>query len=394
MCGNIIQAVEKVKPFLIIGLASLVTTLLLWLPFILRLESFWGIRLPQNGMATVVANFDGPYYIVAAKTLYDPSAIKHNFEFNLPPIYYSAHYPLFPLLIRGLITILPFLGYTYAMLSVTVIASILAACVFYLLLGEFGVKQRLWITILFLIFPARWFIVRSIGSPEPLFLLSVMASVYFAKKEKWSFAGILGSLAQATKPPGILLFIAYIIALIAPHWQKLAHTSFSNWLAGLAWRAYPILLIPLTLLTIYVFYGLRYGDFFAYFNSGDNIHLLFPPFRVFNPSQVWVGTFWLEDVIWIYLLVAVGFVYLIQQKRALFASLVGIFFFSIFFVAHRDIARYSLPVVPFLFIAYEKVFSAKWFKWVVLLLIVPIYLSSLAFIANNVTPISDWRPLL
>lgn len=366
----------------------------MWLPFLLRLESLWGIKLPQNGMATIVANFDGPYYIVAAKTLYDPLAIEQNFGFGLPSIYYSAHYPLFPLLVRALSTILPFLGYTYSMLAVTVLTSILASWIFYLLLGEFGIKQRLWLTLLFLIFPARWLIVRSIGSPEPLFLLTVMSSIYFFKKEKWWLAGIFGGLAQATKPPGILLFIAYIVTLVAPQWHRLAHTNFSSWVRSLAWRAYPILLIPLILLFIYTFYGIRYGNFLAYFNSGDNIHLMFPPFQVFNLSQPWVGTFWLEEIIWVYLLISIGLVYLIQQKRALLASFVAVFFLSILFVAHRDIARYSLPVIPFLFIAYEKTLNSAWFKWIVLLLAIPIYLLSLGFIANNTTPISDWGPLL
>ena len=385
---------EKAKPFLIIALVSLFTTFLLWLPFILRLESFWGITLPQNGMATVVANYDGPYYIVVAKTLYDPASIDRYFEFGLPSIYYSAHYPLFPLLVRLLSTILPFLGYTYSMMAVTLLTGIGAAWVFYLLLGEFGIKQRLWLTLLFLIFPARWLIVRSIGSPEPLFLLTIMASVYFFKKEKWWLAGIFGALAQATKPPGILLFVAYIVALIAPQWSRLAHTDFSVWAKSLAWRAYPILLIPLILLSIYTFYGFRYGNFLAYFNSGDNIHLMFPPFQVFNLSQPWVGTFWLEEIIWVYLLIAIGLTYLIQQKRAVLASFVAVFFLSILFVAHRDIARYSLPVMPFLFIAYEKTLNSAWFKWVVLLLAIPIYLLSLGCIANNTTPISDWGPLL
>lgn len=385
---------ERVRPFLLIALASVATTFLLWLPFLLRLESLWGIKLPQNGMATVVANFDGPYYIVAAKTLYNSDIITQNFAFGLPAIYYSAHYPLFPLLVRGLATSLPFLGYTYSILAITALTSILAAWVFYLLLGEFGIKQKLWFIILFLIFPARWFIVRSVGSPEPLFLLTIMASIYFFKKEKWWFAGILGGLAQATKPPGILLFIAYVVALVAPQWTQLAHINFSNWLKSLAWRAYPILLIPLILLTIYAFYGWRYGNFLAYFNSGDNIHLVFPPFQVFNPELPWVGTFWLEEIIWIYLLVAIGLVRLIKQKKALLSCFVGVFFISILFVAHRDVARYSLPLIPFLFIAYQDVLSAKWFKWVVLAVILPIYLFSLAFVANNVTPIADWGPLL
>lgn len=385
----------RYRNFILLALISTTTTIILWLPFLLRIENFWGIKLPGTGMATIVANFDGPYYIVAAKTLYNPQEIKENFSFPLPPIYYSSHYPLFPLLIKAVATILPPLGYPYAMMLVTSITGILAVFMFYILLGEFGLgKHRLWLAILFTVFPARWLIVRSIGSPEPLFLLTIMTSVYYFRRQRWWLSGIFGALAQATKSPGILLFVAYIVALTAPYWSKLAHTNASSWIKNLTWRAYPILLIPLTLIIIYIWYGINYGDFLAYFNSGDNIHLMFPPFQVFNPGSSWVGTFWLEEIIWIYLLAATGIVYLIRQKMFIPASFVAVFFISILFVSHRDIARYSLPMVPFLLIAYAKFISTKSFKWVMLLLIIPIYLFSIAFITNNVTPIGDWGPLL
>lgn len=388
-------SMEKYRNYLILSAACLLTTILLWLPFFLRVDSIWGIDLKKDGMATLVANYDGPYYIVAAKSLYDPVAISQNFNFPLEPIYYTAHYPFFPLLIRGLHTIIPPLGYPYAMLLVTVFTGIFAVCMFYLLLEEIGLKRHaLWLSLLFTIFPARWLIVRSIGSPEPLFLGTVLASIYFFYKEKWWLAGIFGALAQFTKPPAILLFAAFSITLISTHWPKLAHNHFTTWVKILRWKAYPILLIPISLFLVYVFYGIRFNDFFAYFNSGDNIHLKFPPFQIFNPGEPWVGTFWLEEIIWVYSFGFLGFLYLLKQKQILLASFTGIFFFSILFVAHRDIGRYILPIVPFLFIAFAKLLDSREFKIALVFLILPIYLFSIAFISNNITPIGDWSPLL
>lgn len=380
------------KNLLFLTLITLFTTFILWIPFLLRLPSFWGIKLPQEGMATIVANFDGPYYLVAAKSLYDPQFIEQNFSFPLPSIYYSAHYPLFPLLIR----VFSFgLGYPYAMISITLLTSVLAVLMFYILLNDLGLKKYSFLlAVVFTILPARWLIVRSVGSPEPLFLFTVMASLYFFCKQKWWLAAVFGALAQATKSPGILLFISYIVAILVQHWPRLAHTDIGQWLKTLPWRAYPILLVPLTLFAIFTFYGVRYGNFLAYFNSGDNIHLAFPPFQIFNPSQAWVGTFWLEEVIWIYLAGALGVLYLIKQKRAELASFVAVFFLSILFVSHRDIARYSLPIVPFLLIAFNKLLASNEFRLATLLLIIPIYLFSIAFILNNLTPIGDWGPFL
>lgn len=385
----------KYQNLILLSCVTIFTTLLLWLPFFLHLESIWGIPLPRDGMATVVANYDGPYYIVVAKTLYDPIALSTNTAFTLPPIYYTAHYPLYPLLIKAVATILPFIGYPYAMMLVTLLTGVAAVCMFYLLLCKIGFKKEaLWVAMIFTIFPARWFIVRSVGSPEPLFIFTILASIYFFYKEKWWLAGLFGALAQATKPPGILLFTAYVVTLLAQNWPQLATTNLTTWLKKLKWNAYPILLIPLTLVAIYIYYGIKFGDFFAYFNSGDNIHLQFPPFQVFNPAQAWVGSFWLEEIIWLYLIAGIGVIQLIKQKKLLWASFVGIFFTTILFVAHRDVARYMLPIVPFLFIAYIKFLSTKEFKIVFGLLLIPIYLFAIAFISGNISPISDWGPLL
>lgn len=385
----------RIGVFFTLAAVTIATTFALWLPFIFRLEKFWGIPLSQAGMATIVANFDGPYYIVAAKTLYDPKSIEQNFSFPLPAIYYSAHYPLFPLLIRGAATVFPFLSYPYAMIGVTVITTVAAVYLFYLLLEQAGLKKHaLWLSLLFTIFPARWFITRSVGSPEPLFLFLIMAAVYFFQKGKWLSAGLFGVLAQWTKAPGILLFISFTVAILAANWPQLAKIDAAVWIKKLPWRAYPIALIPLSLVALFLWYGQRYGNFLAYFNSGDNIHLMFPPFGVFNPAQVWVGTFWLEEVIWIYLFGALGVVQLVKQRRLTMASFVAVFFLSILFVSHRDIARYSLPIVPFLFVAFSNVLSNTAFRWIMLILVIPIYLFSVAFITNNVTPISDWTPLL
>ena len=87
---------KKIRHFLPIVVLSLLPTVLIWLPFFLRLKTFWGIPLPQDGMATIVANYDGPLFIVVAKTLYNPELVG-NFSFILPAIYYAAHFPLFPL---------------------------------------------------------------------------------------------------------------------------------------------------------------------------------------------------------------------------------------------------------------------------------------------------------
>jgi len=383
----------RFKELLFLVAMSLLPTLLIWLPFFARLKSLWGIPLPDSGMATIVANYDGPLFMVVAKTFYNPELIKNLFQFPLPVEYYAAHFPLFPLLIR---TFSFALGFPYAMLGITLVSSFLALYFFKRLAEEFvGRENSLFLTLVFALLPARWLIVRSVGSAEPLFIAAIIASVYFFRKGNFWGAGVWGAIAQLTKSPGILLFVAYFISLLAPQVRKLPIAPIRDWPAVLNLKkTFPILLIPLSLLSIFILYQVRLGDFLAYFHSGDNIHLFFPPFSIFNFSAPWVGTFWLEEVILVYLLGLLGLANLIRNKETVLSWVTAIFLVSLFFVAHRDVIRYALPAVPFLLISFSPTLVKKEFRIIMLLLIIPTYLFSLAYISQNVMPISDWAPFL
>jgi len=43
----------------------------IWIPFFYRFEKFIGIPIAQDGMQSVIANYDGPLYIVVAKSFYN-----------------------------------------------------------------------------------------------------------------------------------------------------------------------------------------------------------------------------------------------------------------------------------------------------------------------------------
>ena len=282
------------------------------------------------------------------------------------------------------------------MLFVTLVSSFLALYFFNRLMRRY-VKGggALWLTAVFAVFPARWLIVRSVGAAEPLFVASIIASMYYFQREKYWRAGIWGAVAAATKSPGILLFASYFLYLVVPHIRRLVFSPVATWLKLTKIdRAYPIFLIPLSVLGVFVFYQFTFNDFLAYFHSGDNIHLFLLPFSIFDYSAPWVGTFWLEEIIFIYLLGALGLVKLIRQGRTELAYFVGIFFASILFVSHRDLIRYALPIVPFLFVAFADTLSRKTFKIAFLFIIIPIYLFSLSYISQNVMPISNWGPFL
>ena len=155
-----------------------------------------------------------------------------------------------------------------------------------------------------------------------------------------------------------------------------------------------LLLIPLGVVLVFSLYMVQTGDFWVYFKSGDNMHLFFPPFQIFNANEPWVGTFWLEEVIFIYLIGILGIYKLYQEKLTNYFYFALVFIVPLFFVAHRDLLRYALPVVPFLILGFREYLLKKEFKIALFVLIIPIYLYSLSFISQNTMPISNWAPFL
>lgn len=389
------------KDLLILVFATILATLLVWAPYILG---------SNGGMLTVFKNYDGPNYIIIAKSWYDKIFISSHFSLPTPTEYYPAHLPGYPLTIAFLNLFLP--G-TWSMLVSTLIFNVLCAITFYLILLKFKLSENpFWLSLVFLVLPARWVVVKSVGSPEPLFIFALLASFYFFKsafdkvennlisKKKSVFldlflAGVFGALAQITKSPGILLFIGYegclIYRMIRDDKGWLEGKKIINFLVKLS---VPLLLIPLSALGAFWFYKIRTGDFLAYFHSGDNFHLVFPPFQSFSQNRSWLGDFWREDMVWQYLLGALTVVLLFKQKLYDLASFAGVFFVATLFVAHRDLARYSLPLVPFSLIAFDKFIQKKEFKIALLILLPAIYLYAINFITHNTAPIADWAPYL
>lgn len=369
----------------------MVVTLVIWLPHLLRLE-FYGLNFSE-GFNTIYRNFDGINYIVIGKSLYNEQVIA-SLPQELPHTYYAAHFPFYSLLI---LVFSPLLGFLKSMLFVSVASTAAAAIAFYFLVRDFKLTvQPLWLSLVFLVLPARWLIVHSVGSAEPTFIFFTIAALYFFLKFEEmrnyldiTLAAMFGLLAQWTRPPGILLFIALGIYFIYKSYSR----NIAKWIGRtvqISLEHFPLILIPAGLVSVFFLYQVTYGDFFAYFHSGDNIHLSFPPFQVFNINQFWVGDIWLEDVVYVYLLGLLSGIMLLRTERF---KVLGIYVLTYvgasLLVAHRDISRYILPVFPFALIAFEKVLISKEFKIVLGILILGIYLYAQNFLIQNTAPIPN-----
>ena len=92
-------------------------------------------------MLTIYQHYDGPWYVVVAKTLYDPVKIKNlKLESSAPEKYFAAHLPLYPALIKVVrdTGVLGQLGYLKAMVSVNLLATVGLALFFYWFLVKFN----------------------------------------------------------------------------------------------------------------------------------------------------------------------------------------------------------------------------------------------------------------
>ena len=347
------------KNWLIITLVVLISTVAVW----------WVV-----GLKTIYQNFDGPYYLIVARSWYDTATIGKYFSFSLPLEYYPAHFPLYPFVIR-LISWLPLLNPLRAMLLVNLVATAASAIVLLGILKGKKIPHALFLAISFLFLWPRMWAVRSIGSPETLFILWILLSLKYFDLKKYWLAGIFGSLAVLTKSPGILLLPTYLIA-----------AKFDK-------KIWPTLLIPISLLILFTFFKIQTGDFWAYFHSGDNIHLQTMPFKIFDSNQPWVGSFWLEDILWIYLVGGLG-VYHAWKKDRLWGTFGLVYLSVILFVSHRDISRYSLPLIPIILFGLSDLFKRKEIRIALVLLVIPLYFYTLNFLTHNTLTIYDWAPFL
>jgi Gpi18-like mannosyltransferase len=374
-------------------LIALVSLLVFWLPFALKATTFWGIDFQGSSMQTIVTNFDGINFLVVAKSLYDPHVIEIDYASILSGrhnLYFSAHYPGFPLLVGAFDS---FLSGPNALLAAIVLSNALLASALYLFFAYIAPQQKtaLFLTTLALFLPARMLSVRGVGSNEPLFIFFILTSLLASIKGKPWLAGLLGSASVLTRSPGILLFAAYMLPLIQDLWHK----------RRIVWASYvPYFLIPAALLGLWFYYGVVFGDFFAYFKVGGNINLHFPPFLVFGSHFDWVSGMWLEDIIYTYLAYGIGLVLfwqnLVRSRPAL--KVVGYFGFiylsMLAFVVHRDLARYALPLAPLALAGYAPYLQHKYVRYGLIVLLVPIFLYAWNFVLHNTQPVMDWSAFL
>ena len=384
---------NNLKFYLILIAISIIASFVIYFPFIFHCQSFLGLDFKQKvfNFSTIFKNFDGLNYIIVAKTWYQSEKIINLFSNQpLPARYFPAHFPAYPALI-WLVAQLPLINFPYAALIVSLFSSIalvVTAFLFFKLILK-NKKQAFALAALLAFFPARWLIVKNVASPEPLFLTAILLAVYFYKKQKYFLTALAVIISQLIKSPGILLSASFGLIALHKIWQEK-----ENFFDSIK-KYWPLLITPVGLLAVFFLYQTTTGNFLAYFKTGDNIHLFWPPFQIFDFNETWVNTIWLEDVYLVYLISLVFLINLWKKYRFdILAVFPTIFYFSTCFVAHRDLSRYLLPILPFLILGGKNIFTNKKF-WLALIILLPaLFLYAINFISFNIMPVVDWTPYL
>jgi hypothetical protein len=330
----------------------------------------------RHDMSIVYRFWDGPLYIYIAKTFYN-IPVDHPFqEYNLPPVYFASHLPLFPILIR-VTSLLTFGNFLIAGLVLSLCCSVLSSILFLHFLAKTKlVEFPFWTTILFCFFPPRWLLFHSVVASEPLFLCLILAAFLSYETDNPLLVMIFVLLASVTRITGTLLIPVFAIMYV---WKKRYASAIL------------ILISAVGILATFTLYAYRYGDFWAYFHWNAGQHKIIDPhpfaiFRLYAKNINFHST----DT---YVLYAAGTVLLWKRKDLFIYGTVFFVFHT--FVYHVDLSRYLLMLAPFsILIGFDPVLRMKYVRWVTPLMLYLSYVYIWGWIPLNLCSKASYQKLL
>lgn len=170
----------------------------------------------------VLTSWDGRWYLEIARFGY-PDSIPANITYNQNEAR-AAFFPVYPMLVRVTDAVLPG-GDTFASLFVNVVFGALSVVLVGVLARRlFNVAIAARTMTLYAVFPGSF--VLSFAYAEATLIVLAALCLLFLVEEQWLLAGIAAALATATRPNGIALVAACVVAAllaIARHrdWRSL-----------------------------------------------------------------------------------------------------------------------------------------------------------------------------
>lgn len=337
-----------------------------------------------GGMEYVYRNWDGPGYLVVAKTFYNVDLINkiNPFPF-LAATHYAFQFPFYPFFIR----LFSFIGYDESMIFVSQLFALLFSIALYYLVKITNPRANaLLVAILSIFYTPRWFIVSHVGSTEPQFLFFITLFMIFAYKRRYTVSAVFAALAQLSKPQGIIFFIG--IAL----WFVFVIISRKESLLESLKHFLPYLLIPIALILVFTIYFFQYGNFFIFLQNPAFPTMQLPPLKVLVAKDImgftlgfWTG--WLEFVVYNYILYLAGIVTLFTKKFYFLGLVALVYFIPVLTFVQADMARFILPIMPFIFLGFSDSLSKKPVYITLFLSLPMIFVFTVGYINYNLAPL-------
>ncbi len=356
---------------------SLVPILVVYLPFVLHLTSIWGIPLGGSGMNVIFANWDGPNYVYNAITNYSKQAISDTPFLNVAS-YYPAHFPALSWLIKMASF---FLGYFWGAITVQLIGGILLNFCFYYFIKD-KTKHALWLTFAFTVFPPRYLAVRAVIGAEVWLVAIVMFTLICWERKQYYLSGVMSLVGILFKFQAVVLPISLLLVAIFDLYKskKFELSKMMSPIIGLS--GYGI---------VALYYYLAQGDANAYFAAQKIVGMSAAlPFAMFNYSQKWVGTGWMETSAVYFIAIFVMIAKLLHDKKHTFAVFGALYTAMLSLIPQVDIMRLAMPLAPLFFYAFHDNLSSKHFRWGLVASLPAIYLFTINFIVKNQAPITNW----
>jgi len=358
------------RPRLLVALAMLASSLSVYWPF-------------RDVPDKILRYWDGPAYLYVAKTLYRVP-LDHQFQaYELPRAYFANHLPLFPLVIRAL-SPLTLGNYPAAMILAVLATSVLAALLFHeLLRSQALVASPAWTAVLFCLLPPRWLIYHAVGATEPLFFCLLFAAFLALNRERHTLVLVAIGLAALTRIVGVLLVPAFMLVYLQRgEWRRAARV--------------PAALVGV--LTLFAYYKLVFGDFFAYFtwNLGSAGIVSPRPFEILQRYVDNSGTKFHSAELFasMYVAYGLGTLALWRKRRDLFWFCLVYFVFSTF-VTHHDLPRYMAVLAPFaLLVAFDAALAQPACRLILPLLLYVDYVSAWTAIPTKLVAPDVYAALL
>jgi hypothetical protein len=206
-----------------------------------ELMTRWGIPVPTGQLAdlflTPWLRYDALWYMKTAL---------NGYELGEPNI---QHMPLYPGLMRLLHEIIG--GHiALSALIVSNVAFILALGYFYRLVRLDGDDATAWrATAYMAIFPTAFFFL--VGYTESLFLLGAVGAFYYARRDDWLKAGLMGTICALARLQGVII----LLPLALEFWLQHRDTTWRQ-----EWpKTLPLLLIPSSVALYALYLQMAFG---------------------------------------------------------------------------------------------------------------------------------------